>query len=88
MDPEHDRQVRVRRRAGRTCDAKVEAVELRLLQRLVGDAVLGEVEKLLFDAFEFWLGADGPEKDSCLDLMSTSCDMNTYPCREQSVSGG
>lgn len=60
MDPEHDRQVRVGRRAGRTCDAEVEAVVLGLLQRLVGDAVLGEVEELLFDALEFWLGADRP----------------------------
>ena len=60
VDPEHDRQVRVRRRAGRTCDVEVEAVELRLLQRLVGDAVLGEVEELLFDALEFWLGTYRP----------------------------
>ena len=58
MDPEHDRQMRVGRRAGRTCDAEVEAVELGLLQRLVGDAVLGEVEELLFNALEFWLGPD------------------------------
>ena len=60
MDPEHDRQMRVGRRAGRTCDAEVEAVELGLLQRLVGDAILGEVEELLFDALEFWLGTDRP----------------------------
>ncbi len=60
MDPEHDWQMRVGCRAGRTCDVEVEAVELRLLQRLVGDAILGEVEEFLFDALEFCLGTNRP----------------------------
>ena len=55
MDPEHHWQMRVGSRIGRTCDVEVQAVELGLLKRLVGDAVLGEVEELLFDALEFWL---------------------------------
>ena len=57
MDPEHDRQMRVGRRAGRTCDAEVEAVELGLLERLIGDAVLRKVEQLLLDALEARLRA-------------------------------
>ena len=57
MDPEHDRQMRVGRRAGRTCDAEVEAVELGLLERLVRNTVLSEIEELFLDALELRLRA-------------------------------
>ena len=57
MDPEHHWQMRVGSRIGRTCDVEVQAVELGLLKRLVGDAVLRKVEQLLLDALEARLRA-------------------------------
>ena len=57
MDPEHHWQMRVGSRISGTCDVEVQAVELRLLERLVGDAVLRKVEQLLLDALEARLRA-------------------------------
>ena len=71
MDPEHHWQMRVGSRIGRTCDVEVQAVELGLLERLVGDAVLRKVEELLFDALEFWLGADGTTRGVKLPIVRT-----------------
>ncbi|KAI8986633.1 hypothetical protein BD414DRAFT_486621, partial [Trametes punicea] len=61
MNPDHDRIVGAGRRIGGASDVQVETFKLGLLERLVRDAVLCEVEKLLLDAFEFWLGAYWPK---------------------------
>ena len=57
MYPQHDWEVGVRGCRGWTCNVEVEAVELGLLERLVGDAVLRKIEELLFDALEARLRA-------------------------------
>ena len=70
MDPEHHWQMRVGSRIGRTCDVEVQAVELGLFERLVGDAVLRKVEELLLNTLEARLRAYGAREPCQCEVSS------------------
>ena len=70
MDPEHHRQMRIGRCTGGASDVEVETFELGLAQVLVGNAVFRQVEDLLFNALEFWLGAYWPARHQYLSRRS------------------
>ena len=77
MDPEHHRQMRIGRCTCGAGDVEVETFELGLAQVLVGNAVFRQVEDLLFNALEFWLGADGPEgRGRVNSRLSKLCDVS------------